>query len=105
MTSVEAIPREERVMKGILFIALLFLVFAGPAAQAGTFEKVSQKTSEIYNKALAGDPRAQFTPATLYEKGQGGFKKDIAYALSWYEEAARNGFKMAVFRLHTLERN
>ncbi len=49
--------------------------------------------------ALQGDARAQFALAMILEKGKGNVKADLAYAISWYEESARNGFKGAKQRL------
>ena len=53
-------------------------------------------------KALAGDAKAQFELAKMYELGKAGGKPDLASALSWYEEAARNGLKVASYRIKML---
>ena len=56
----------------------------------------------IEAKALAGDAKAQFELAKMYEHGRAGGKPDLASALSWYEEAARNGLKVASYRIKML---
>lgn len=54
---------------------------------------------ELKKLAFAGNAKAQFSLGLIYEEGRGGIKKDLAYALSWYEEAAHNGLKAAANKL------
>lgn len=77
-----------------VIIALCTTVFALPA-KADSLEKLEAK-------ALAGDAKAQFELAKMYELGKAGGKPDFASALSWYEEAARNGLKVASYRIKML---
>jgi TPR repeat protein len=58
--------------------------------------------SELKQHAFAGDAEAQFALAKMYEEGKGGLPKSLAHALSWYEEAARNGLARAAKRIARL---
>lgn len=59
---------------------------------------------KLVRDAHAGNAQAQYALALIYEEGRGGIQQDLAYAMSWYEEAARNGLKRANDRLHKLVR-
>ncbi len=63
---------------------------------------LTHEIQSLKNQAFSGDAKAQFKLAFLYETGKGGLPKDFGYALSWYEEAARNGSKAASRKLKTL---
>lgn len=63
-------------------------------------ERVDLKA--LTRRAQAGNAHAQYALALAYEEGRGGIKKDIAAALSWYEEAARNGLKIAIEKLRAI---
>lgn len=68
------------------------------------FEKRQLYPEAIHYYTMAanqGAAQAQFNLAQIYEEGR-GTKSDMAYALSWYEEAARNGYKVASEKLRTL---
>ncbi len=69
------------------------------AAAADSMDKMAQA---VYDRALNGDANAQYQLAQLYENGQGGMKKNLGSAVSWYEEAAHNGLKIALNRLQKL---
>lgn len=71
-----------------------------PSGLSRIEERVDLKT--LTRRAHAGNAHAQYALALAYEEGRGGIKKDVATALSWYEEAARNGLKIAIERLHSL---
>ncbi len=100
--------------KRILFAAgtALTLCFLAPITHAGKrFEifaaenqilTTSHETQSLAVKANSGDASAQFRLAYLYETGKGGMRKDLSYAISWYEEAARNGNRAASKKLKTL---
>lgn len=60
---------------------------------------------DVTARAYAGNAQAQFSLGLIYEEGRGGIKRDLAYALSWYEEAARNGLKVATDRIRNLEKS
>lgn len=62
----------------------------------------AESLKSVEAKALAGDAKAQFELAKMYEHGKAGGKPDLASALSWYEEAARNGLKVASYRIKML---
>lgn len=76
-------------------VIALFVTLGASVAQAESLKSVEAK-------ALAGDPKAQFELAKMYELGKAGGKPDFASALSWYEEAARNGLKIASYRIKML---
>lgn len=59
----------------------------------------------LTRRAQAGNAHAQYALAMIYEEGRGGIKQDLATALSWYEEAARNGLKIAVEKLRAITDN
>ena len=56
----------------------------------------------LTQRAYAGNANAQYALASLYEQGGSGVKKDLSYAVSWYEEAAHNGLKVATEKLKLL---
>lgn len=66
--------------------------------------KNASKTNldSLKHQAHVGNAKAQFALGLIYEQGHGGVKKDLAYAISWYEEASRNGLKAAAKRLASL---
>lgn len=74
---------------------------AVPTTPAGSGQPIDLKT--LTRRAHAGNPHAQYALAVIYEEGRDGIKKDLAYAVSWYEEAARNGLKLATDKLHSLD--
>lgn len=49
--------------------------------------------------ANQGDARAQFQLGLILEEGRPNVKANLANAISWYEESARNGYKSAKQRL------
>jgi len=63
---------------------------------------ISLEVEDLQIKAEAGSARAQFKLAEMYEHGDGGLAQSEAYALSWYEESARNGNTSARERLRVL---
>lgn len=79
----------------VKFLFAVAIAATASTAKAESFKKVEQK-------ALAGDAKAQFELAKMYELGRAGVKPDLASALSWYEEAARNGLKIASYRIKML---
>lgn len=68
---------------------------------AGASVASADSVQSVEAKALSGDANAQFELAKMYEEGR-GVEKDFSYALSWYEEAARNGLKIASYRIKML---
>ncbi len=85
-----------QLLKSIFAVVIaLFVNFGASVAQAESLKSVEAK-------ALAGDAKAQFELAKMYEHGKAGGKPDFASALSWYEEAARNGLKVASYRIKML---
>lgn len=78
-----------------LVLGALLVLGSTSVAKADSFQNLEAK-------ALSGDAKAQFELAKLYEEGRFGLEKNFSYALSWYEEAARNGLKIAVYRLKML---
>lgn len=68
---------------------------------AGASIAKAESVSSVEAKALSGDAKAQFELAKMYEEGR-GVQQDFSYALSWYEEAARNGLKIASYRIKML---
>lgn len=71
-------------------------------AAAKPVVSASKEIQALTNKANSGNSSAQFKLAFMYENGKGGLKRDESYAISWYEEAARNGNKAASKRLKVL---
>ncbi|MCM2280384.1 MAG: sel1 repeat family protein [Bdellovibrionaceae bacterium] len=69
---------------------------------SGTRQSYREAVRWYTAAALQGLARAQFNLGRIFEEGRPEVKRDVAYALSWYEEAARNGLKSATDRLHTL---
>lgn len=63
---------------------------------------LSREVQDLTSKANSGNASAQFRLGYLYESGKGGLNKDLSYAISWYEEAARNGNRAAAKKLKTL---
>ncbi len=58
--------------------------------------------SALTQRAYEGNANAQYALASLYEQGGSGVKKDLSFALSWYEEAAHNGLRIAAEKLKNL---
>lgn len=58
--------------------------------------------SQLIEDARAGDHEAQYTLAHLLLKGQGGVRRDVGSAISWFERSAGNGHKDAPFDLALL---
>ncbi len=77
-------------------VVIALFVTLGPSVSQADALKI------VEAKALAGDAKAQFELAKIYELGTAGVKPDLASALSWYEEAARNGLKVASYRIKML---
>lgn len=63
---------------------------------------LSKEILSLKKKAEGGNAKAQFTLGQTYENGSGGVRKDVATAMSWYEESARKGNKSAIKRLRAL---
>lgn len=63
---------------------------------------LSREVQALTKKAVSGNAKAQFALAQVYEKGGKTVRRDVATAMSWYEEAARNGNKAALKRMRTL---
>ena len=68
--------------------------------KAARSERLSIK--ELTARAFAGNAHAQFALGIVYEEGRSGLKASLPDALSWYEEAARNGSKLASQKLRLL---
>ena len=67
-------------------------------ALAEIYARVGRYQEAVHWFKLAaeqGSAGAQYGLAQIYEEGRGGIPQDFAYALSWYEEAARNGHPSA----------
>lgn len=71
---------------------------------SGTAQNLPEAIHWYTQAANQGSAPAQFQLGRIFEEGRGSIKKDLAYALSWYEEAARNGFKSAARKLRTMQR-
>lgn len=69
---------------------------------SGTRQSYSEAVRWYKAAANQGFARAQFSLGVIFEEGRPEVKRDVAYALSWYEEAARNGLTLAVERLHRM---
>lgn len=69
---------------------------------AGTRQSYSEAVRWYIAAANQGFAHAQFSLGLIFEEGRPEVKRDVPYALSWYEEAARNGLTIAVDRLHKL---
>jgi TPR repeat protein len=89
--------------KKFLLLLNVFLGLALPHIAQAEANSMDKQAQAVYNRALGGDARAQYQLAELYEKGQGGMKKDLGSAVSWYEEAAHNGLKIALSHLRKLD--
>lgn len=63
---------------------------------------LSKEIVQLTKKAERGSARAQFALGQAYETGSKGVRKDLATAMSWYEESARNGNKQATKRMRIL---
>jgi TPR repeat protein len=96
--------------KRLLFAAgaALTLCFAPNLRAENTDEKfiaenpvrrISLEVQQLERKANDGSAKAQFKLAEMYEQGRGGLARNQGTALSWYEEAARNGNSEARKRL------
>lgn len=97
--------------KGILAALIMMNLLLSPVGRAqNSDEKLAGVRQEqarlkqvdledIKRRAFAGNAQAQFALGLIYEEGRDGIKKDLAYALSWYEEAAHNGLKSAIQKL------
>jgi TPR repeat protein len=84
-------------------VLLLILTLACGIVEADANPLINKTRFEsVYQRAMRGDPLAQFELASFYEKGQEGLAKNVSYAVSWYEESAHNGFQQALLRLKTL---
>lgn len=65
-------------------------------------QPLSKAIVELTKKAERGSAKAQFALGQAYENGSQGVRRDVATAMSWYEESARNGNKNAAKRMRTL---
>lgn len=83
-------------------LKLVFAVVIALIVNLSASVSRAESLKAVEAKALAGDPKAQFELAKMYEHGRAGGKPDFASALSWYEEAARNGLKVASYRIKML---
>ncbi len=63
---------------------------------SGTRQSYSEAVRWYKAAAHQGLARAQFSLGLIFEEGRPEVKRDVAYALSWYEEAARNGLTAAL---------
>jgi TPR repeat protein len=91
-------------------VAALTLCFA-PIVRAQNVDEIyasqniqplTKELQALSNKAAAGNAKAQFALGQAYETGAAGVRKDVATAMSWYEEAARNGNRSAVLKMRSL---
>lgn len=95
--------------KGLIGLMLALTFVLSPVVRAemnwekSTVSKEFRPTLNVLTKrAYAGNAKAQYALAKMYEEGAEGLPKNLAYALSWYEEAAHNGLKIAAKRLKHL---
>lgn len=72
-----------------------------PSNQAESRRLLGIAASEYDVFAQMGDPAAQTTLASMYEKAQ-GVRKDMNLAMQWYDRAARQGFALAQLNLGRL---
>ena len=63
-----------------------------------------QAINAFYVLAKEGDAQAQYNVAMMYANGKGG-KKDLSYAMEWYEKAAKQGNAPAQYNLAQLHHN
>ena len=88
-------------------LAALWLLHAGPSAQAGAAEGRKAYEKGDYPRAMAewqsaadhGDADAQFGLGNLYEFGAGDLQQDYKQADYWYQKAAAQGNVEAQYRL------
>lgn len=90
------------IARSIIAIAAVAATVISSAASADPTVPSLFDIRRIRAEAFRGNAQAQFDLAVLYEEGRGGIKRDLAYALSWYEEAARNGLRLAREKLARL---
>jgi TPR repeat protein len=94
--------------KKFVAVAILFFSYSAQSTPqrdaGGLLEKRIQSISfaTLIQKAQMGDPQSQYELAIAYDQGLGEVRKNQAYALSWYEEAARNGVKAASDKLRAM---
>lgn len=106
-----------QIILGAVAVTTLLLSPAGQAhkteaaalslEQGWSAAKLTQELASEYSRisagANSGNARAQYQLATWYEEGKHGLPADIAMAMSWYEESARNGYPKARKKLRRLK--
>lgn len=70
------------------------------AAAQRRHARVEKTIRHLERRANGGDARAQYALGRLYEEGS-GVRKNFGYAISWYEEAARNGSRAAALKIRS----
>ena len=61
--------------------------------------------TQLLHKAVNDEPDAQFELGSSFQKGAGGFSKNLTKAAEWLEKAANQGHKEAMFNLGLLYRS
>ena len=89
---------------GQLLLSTGLVIVASVFSSQANAERSNSKVDvpALTKRAFEGNANAQYALASLYERGENGVKKDLAYAVSWYEEAAHNGLKVASEKLRIL---
>lgn len=54
---------------------------------------------DVLDIARQGDARAQFMIADMYEKGKGGFARDLKESRQWFELSGMHGYGQSFIRL------
>jgi len=82
--------------------AALAILLLSTAALAGHSFEEDYVWQEVYNERLvrakSGDASAQYSIATMYEKGT-GVKKNLEKAFHWFSKAADQGSNKAAFKM------
>lgn len=74
---------------------------ANPSTAAETPLSLAQIVTKLKQSAKTGEARAQFSLATMYQRGV-GVKRNPALAFYWYQQVAEQGYAGAQYRLATL---
>ena len=85
----------KRILLSISAHLIIFVVLSPPVY--GEFDN-----TQLIEDARSGDHEAQYTLAHLLLKGQGGVRRDVGSAISWFERSAGKGHKDAPFDLALL---
>jgi TPR repeat protein len=76
-----------------------FPALAGSSSPANDGAAGAEKSLAPYEKAQAGNPRAQYELGLLLLNGEGGATKNPRRAVKWLEQAAKSGSADAAFAL------